>query len=229
MKPKIFIYLFLITSIFDVVFKYTDNQINEFSSELIGVVSLICFYINSTKNINKLYLTVLIISCIFPYLFIHNSSIIFNVELLYIATLLIAINKVLYSIIAIQSIPKINKKNSAIYMIILAIYVSPILIIIPFIGSFLENFLLPVIIVSIIDALMCYFAFLKLYLNPSKKNIFYLIGLTLLVIVDFLFVYDKFISSNIIIVMAFSSMTYISRFLICMAMIEDKKKPFKIN
>lgn len=227
MNPKIFIYVFLTTSILDVAFKYTENRLSAFSFELIGIVSLICFYINATKKINNLYLAVLIISCIFPYLFINNTATIFGIELLYIATFLIAINKILYSIISLKEIKKINQKNITSYIIILGIYILPILIVVPFISSFLKGFLLPTIIVSIIDALMCYFAFLRFFSNPLQKNLFYLIALTLFVIVDFLFVYHKFISSSLIIAMAFSTLVYISRFLICIAMVQDKKKPFK--
>lgn len=205
------------------MFKYNNNKIGEFTCELIGIVSLICFYINTTEKINNLYLTVLIISCIFPYLFIYNTYSLFSIESLYIGTFLITVNKILYSIIAIKSIKKINKKNITKFIVILGIYLLPILIIIPLISSFLKGFLIPTIIVSILDALMCYFAFLKFFSKPSNKNILYLIALTLLVIVDFLFVYNKFVSRNLIIIIAFSSITFISRFLICMAMIEDKK------
>jgi len=224
LNAKLFLYFFITSSILTTVFILAENQILEFTCKIFSIVSLLCYYINSTHKINNYYLAVLIISCAFPYLFLNKSTSISEMVFLYIGSGLIAINKILYSIISLNSIRKQNLKLTLNHIIILLIYIAPIFIILPLIESFLKDFLVTAILIGIISSLMCYLSFLKFLSSTTKGNLFFLIGLTLLVVVEIFYVYNKFVSKNIYIILSYQLTTFIARLLICEAMIDRKQK-----
>jgi len=142
-----------------------------------------------------------------------------GINYILIGAILIAVNKTLYSVISIKALKNFDRKKILFYVLLFSL---PIIIIIPLISPFLKDFLVPAILVGILTSSMCCLAFLKAITFKSIKNIFYWIGLTLLALVDFLFVYEKFVYNSIIIYVIMSIINFSGKYLICTAMIRKK-------
>ena len=216
MKPKYSISPFILLSFISLFFIDRD-AVFELIFKLGADISLLVFYLASTKKINKWYLFVLIDYCLMAYFLIYDGTLLFGVDYLLIGTFLMIFNRIFYIAVPLKSIYKIQKKKLFTYSLLFFI---PAFVALPLIISFLNQFSIFAIIIGVLSALMCSFAFLRNLTFNSSKNAMFFIALLILAIADFLIVYNKFILYDIFIVITYSTLYYLSRYLICKSLIK---------
>ena len=75
---------------------------------------------------------------------------------------------------------------------------------------------------GITSAIMIGLSFFNYLKAMNKKNMFFLFGILLIVIADILIAFNKFLDYHILLVIVYTIMYYIARYLICLSMIDKK-------
>lgn len=206
--------LYFIVSLLSLFF-IDNNSVVELILKLLSLAFLIVLYISKTDKINYWYLTVLLLSMI------SDASLIFDPHLLLLGSLLLVVNRVLYIIISRRALKETKLKTLLFYLTIcLLVFLINYTLVKPYAGEL--HFI--VALFGSTSSIMILFAFLN-YLNKmNRKNKYFLFGLFLIVLADVLMAINKFVDYKLLYVISYTVIYYIARYLICDAMIVEKRK-----
>lgn len=208
---KVFSIAYAIACITSLFFIDVDKSINELILKIVSLLFLSFLYLNSSQKINYFYILILMSSIV------SDALLIFDEDFLKAGVLLLLLNRVLYFILAKKSMLKTTIKS-------LLTYLVPGFIIFLIISYLLKPYLVEisfsVFFISLLDAIVIGLTFFNFLNKMTRNNLFFFLGIFLITTADFLMAYNKFVDYQLFIVVIYTVMYYIARYLICYTMIK---------
>mgnify|MGYP005988672849 CR=1 FL=1 len=191
----------------------TDKSIKEMVIKVFSLMFLSFLYLSSSKKINYFYVFILMNSIA------SDAFLIFDDDFMMFGILLLLINRFLYIILARKALFNTSVKILLTYLIpSLLLFVTIFILLKPYI----QEISLPFFLMGITSAIMIGLSFFNYLKTMNKKNMFFLFGILLIVIADILIAFNKFLDYHILLVVVYTIMYYIARYLICLSMIDKK-------
>ncbi|SEC30681.1 YhhN-like protein [Tenacibaculum sp. MAR_2009_124] len=214
LREKKFAILYFIASVLSLVFIDNDSII-ELVLKLLSLTFLSFMYLNRSRVINIWYLLVLLFSIA------SDAFLIFDTDLLFIGSMLLIINRFLYIIIARRAIFQTKLHLLIFYLVLcLLLFVVIYIILRPYLKEILGIFMT----MGFSSCVMLLFAYLNYLNRMNRRNKYFLFGLFLIITADVLMIFNKFLDYNILYVIAYTSIYYVARYLICESMIVGKPR-----
>lgn len=181
--------------------------------KVFSLMFLSFLYLSSSKKINYFYVFILMNSIA------SDAFLIFDDDFMMFGILLLLINRFLYIILARKALFNTSVKILLTYLIpSLLLFVTIFILLKPYI----QEISLPFFLMGITSAIMIGLSFFNYLKTMNKKNMFFLFGILLIVIADILIAFNKFLDYHILLVVVYTIMYYIARYLICLSMIDKK-------
>ncbi|QXP73962.1 hypothetical protein H0I31_10845 [Tenacibaculum sp. AHE15PA] len=191
----------------------TDKSITEMVIKVFSLMFLSFLYLSSSKKINYFYVFILMNSIA------SDAFLIFDDDFMMFGILLLLINRFLYIILARKALFNTSVKILLTYLIpSLLLFITIFVLLKPYI----QEISLPFFLMGITSAIMIGLSFFNYLKAMNKKNMFFLFGILLIVIADILIAFNKFLDYHILLVIVYTIMYYIARYLICLSMIDKK-------
>ena len=190
-----------------------DKSITEMIIKVFSLMFLSFLYLSSSKKINYFYVAILMNSIA------SDSFLIFDDDFMMLGILLLLTNRFIYIILVRKALFVTSAKTLLIFLIpSLLLFLTIFILLKPYIQQISLSFFL----MGITSAIMIGLAFFN-YLNTmNKKNLFFLFGISLIVIADVLIAFNKFLDYHILFVIIYTVMYYVARYLICLSMIDRR-------
>ncbi|AZJ35502.1 hypothetical protein D6T69_08190 [Tenacibaculum singaporense] len=211
---KIFSIAYIVASILSLFFIDVDKPITELILKIFSLQFLSFLYLSSSQKINYWYLLILMSSVVSDALFI------FEEDFLKGGVFLLLLNRVLYLIIARKAMYKTKLKTLLTYLIpglILFLIISVLL------RPYLKELSYSIFIICFLNATIVGITFFNFLNKMSKENLFFFLGIFLIITADFLIAYNKYIDYKLYYVVTYTIVYYVARYLICVSMIEKKR------
>ncbi|MDO6744119.1 lysoplasmalogenase family protein [Tenacibaculum soleae] len=211
---KIYSVIYFITCIVSLLFIDNNESIIEMILKILTIV-LTCFlYLAYTTKINYWYL-LLLMFCI-----VADALLIFDQDFLKGGILLLMFTRVIYLIILRKTILTIKLKVILPYVIpgCFAFFIMSYLL-----YSFVENMLLSIFMICLLNLIVIGVSFYQYLYNMTKDNLYFMLGIFLITIADFIIAFNKFLDYQLYYVVLYTVMYYVARYLICIAMIKEKR------
>ncbi|WNW02228.1 lysoplasmalogenase family protein [Tenacibaculum sp. HL-MS23] len=190
-----------------------DKSITEMVIKVFSLMFLSFLYLSSSKKINYFYVFILMNSIA------SDAFLIFDDDFMMFGILLLLINRFLYIILARKALFNTSVKILLTYLIpSLLLFITIFVLLKPYI----QEISLPFFLMGITSAIMIGLSFFNYLKAMNKKNMFFLFGILLIVIADILIAFNKFLDYHILLVIVYTIMYYIARYLICLSMIDKK-------
>ena len=190
-----------------------DKSITEMIIKVFSLMFLSFLYLSSSKKINYFYVFILMNSIA------SDAFLIFDDDFMMFGILLLLTNRFLYIILARRALFNTSVKTLLTYLIpSLLLFVTIFILLKPYIQQISLSFFL----MGITSAIMIGLSFFNYLKAMNKKNMFFLFGILLIVIADILIAFNKFLDYHITIVIIYTIMYYVARYLICLSMIDKK-------
>lgn len=206
--------IYFITCLLSLFFIDRGFQFAEMTIKVTALLSLSFLYLTVSKKINYWYLLLLLSSIA------SDTFLIFEDSFLLLGVLLLLLNRFLYIIISRRALKETDIKTLLLYLIpSLGMFIIFYVLMKPYLEEISSSFLL----LGLTSATMILFSFLN-YLNKmNARNKYFLLGILLIVVADILIAYNKYLDYNLVYVIVYTSMYYLARYLICRAMILEKR------
>lgn len=213
---SIFLLIFLLVSITDIIAIVTDNSLWQTISKPLIIPALTAFYIAGSKSRNKLYILALIFSFFGDVLLLDKN----NLFLFGIAAFLIT--QLLYIAIFSKGLGESSITKKLLALLPFSLF---FIILISILKPGLNDFLIPVIIYGLAISLFGSISFLRYLVKRNGASVMLLCGAVLFILSDSLIALNKFHESRAyysVIIM----LTYIAaQYLISLYMLKSEKSP----
>lgn len=210
---KVFSVAYVIACVASLFFIDVDKSITELILKIFSLLFLSFLYLNSAKKINYFYTLILMSSIV------SDALLIFDEDFLKAGVLLLLLNRVLYLIIARKDMYKTKFKTLLTYLIpglILFIIMSYLL------RPYLKELSFSIYAICFLNATIVGMTFFNFLNKMSKENLFFFVGIFLIITSDFLIAYNKYIDYRLYYVIIYTIMYYVARYLICYSMIKKR-------
>lgn len=208
---KVFSIAYAIACITSLFFIDVDKSINELILKIVSLLFLSFLYLNSSQKINYFYILILMSSIV------SDALLIFDEDFLKAGVLLLLLNRVLYLILARRDMYKTKFKTLLTYLIpglILFVIMSYLL------RPYLKELSYSIFAICFLNATIVGMTFFNFLNKMSKENLFFFLGIFLIITSDFLIAYNKYIDYKLYFVIIYTITYYIARYLICYSMIK---------
>lgn len=211
---KIYSVVYFITCIISLLFIDNNESIIEMILKILTIVLTSFLYLAYTTKINYWYL-LLLMFCI-----VADALLIFDQDFLKGGILLLMFTRVIYLIILRKTIFKIKLKVVLPYLIpgFFAFFIMSYLL-----YTFIENMLLSIFMICLLNLIVIGVSFYQYLYNMTKDNLYFMLGIFLITIADFIIAFNKFLDYQLYYVVLYTVMYYVARYLICIAMIKEKR------
>lgn len=211
---KIYSVIYFITCIVSLLFIDNNESIIEMILKILTIVLTSFLYLAYTTKINYWYL-LLLMFCI-----VADALLIFDQDFLKGGILLLMFTRVIYLIILRKTILTIKLKVILPYIIpgCFAFFIMSYLL-----YSFVENMLLSIFMICLLNLIVIGVSFYQYLYNMTKDNLYFMLGIFLITIADFIIAFNKFLDYQLYYVVLYTVMYYVARYLICIAMIKEKR------
>lgn len=211
---KIYSVIYFITCIVSLLFIDNNESIIEMILKILTIVLTSFLYLAYTTKINYWYL-LLLMFCI-----VADALLIFDQDFLKGGILLLMFTRVIYLIILRKTILTIKLKVILPYVIpgCFAFFIMSYLL-----YSFVENMLLSIFMICLLNLIVIGVSFYQYLYNMTKDNLYFMLGIFLITIADFIIAFNKFLDYQLYYVVLYTVMYYVARYLICIAMIKEKR------
>ena len=190
-----------------------DMPATEMIIKVFSLMVLSFLYLSTSKKINYFYVLILMSSIA------SDAFLIFDDNFMMLGILLLLMNRILYIILARRALFNTSVKTLLIYLIpSLLLFVIIYILLKPYIQQISLSFFL----MGITSAIVIGLAFFNYLKTMNKKDMFFLFGILLIVIADILIAFNKFLDYHLFIVIVYTIMYYVARYLICFSMIDKK-------
>ncbi|WP_417800218.1 lysoplasmalogenase family protein [Tenacibaculum sp.] len=210
---KTFSIAYIVASILSLFFIDVDKPITELIFKIFSLQFLSFLYLSSSQKINYWYLLILMSSVV------SDALLIFEDDFIKGGVFFLLLNRVLYLIIARKAMHKTKLKTLLAYLIpglILFLIISYLL------RPYLKELSYSIFIICFLNATIVGITFFNFLNKMSKENLFFFLGIFLIITADFLIVYNKYVDYKLYYVIAYTIVYYIARYLICVSMIKKK-------
>ncbi|MGB1042393.1 MAG: lysoplasmalogenase family protein [Tenacibaculum sp.] len=210
---KLYSVAYFLACLLSLFFIDKNTSVIEMVIKIISLVFLSFLYLSVTKKINYWYLLVLMNSIA------SDAFLIFDNDFLIVGMLLLLANRFIYIILSRKALVETKLKILLYYLLPGSfLFVIIFLLLKPYLSGVSNTFIL----LGFSSALMIGFSFLNYLNNMTKDNKYFLLGILLIVTADILIAYNKFLDYRIFVVLLYTAMYYVARYLICLAMIKEK-------
>ncbi|WP_275316654.1 lysoplasmalogenase family protein [Tenacibaculum bernardetii] len=192
----------------------TEDDFLEMILKISSLTFLAFLYISVSKKINYWYILILMCSIA------SDAFFIFDPDFLREGVYLVLVNRFLYFIILKDTVLGLKFKYLRNYIIpgfFLFVIISYLL------SPYLKDMMNVVFVICFFNIsliVVAYFHFLK---RDDRQNRFFFLAVFLIGIADFLLAFNKYLEYNLIMVIIYTVMYYIARYLICLSIIEEKQ------
>ena len=215
---KIYKGIYFLICVLSLFFIDSNESITEMIFKIFTVVLIAFMYLTYTPKINYWYLLLLM------YCIIADTLLIFEQDFLRGGVLFVVFTRFTYLIILKKTILNVKLRPALFYLIpcvLLFILLSYLL------SLFIENILISVFIVCFLNLTVIGLSFYQ-YLNKmTRDNLYFMLGVFLITIADFIIAFNKYLvyqlDYQLYYVILYTVMYYVARYLICIAMINEKQ------
>ena len=211
---KIYNIVYFLICVLSLFFIDNNESVNEMILKILTVVITAFMYLTYTSKINYWYLLLLML-CVAA-----DALLIFDQDFLKLGSLLVILTRFIYLILLRETI--LNAKLEVILS-----YLIPstfgFIILSYILNSFIENVLLSMYIICFLNLIVISVSFYKYLNNMTKDNLYFMSGIFLIATADFLIAFNKYFDYQLYYVIIYTVMYYIARYLICVAMIKEKR------
>ena len=214
LKFKIYSTVYFIACFISLFFIDVGASLEEMVVKLTSLVFLAFLYISVSKKINYWY--ILILMCSIG----SDSFFIFDPDFLREGLVLVIVERVLYFVILRKTLSKIEMGSVKKYVIpgVFVFIMSSYLL-----SPYVENMLIAFFIICFLNLGLIGVAFFHLIQKKDRQNIQFFLGVFLIGIADFFLAFNRYLEYSIIMVIIYTVMYYIARYLICISIIEEKR------
>ena len=211
---KIYNVIYFLTCFLSMMFIDNDKSIIEMGLKILTLVVMSFMYLTYATKINYWYLLILMFCIATDALFI------FDQEFLNEGALLVVLTRFTYLIILRKTILS-AKLEAILSYLIPSTFVFVILSYLFY--PYVEDMLMSLFIICFLNLMIIGVSFYK-YLNKmTRDNLYFMLGIILIGSSDFLIAFNKYLDYQLYYVITYTVMYYIARYLICIAMINEKK------
>lgn len=83
--------------------------------------------------------------------------------------------------------------------------------------------LLSIFMICLLNLIVIGVSFYQYLYNMTKDNLYFMLGIFLITLADFIIAFNKFLDYQLYYVVLYTVMYYVARYLICVAMIKEKR------
>lgn len=211
---KIYNIVYFLICVLSLFFIDNNESVNEMILKILTIVLTAFMYLTFTSKINYWYL-LLIMFCIAA-----DALLIFEQDFLKMGSLLVVFTRFTYLIILRKTILNVKLEIILSYTIP---FVLGFILLSYIMNSFIENVLLSMYVICFLNLLVVSVSFYKYLNNMTKDNLYFMIGVFFIAVADFLIAFNKYLDYQLYYVIIYTIMYYIARYLICIAMIKEKR------
>lgn len=194
---------------------YTGSLMYEFVFKVLSLLILSFLYLTNSRKINIWYLLVLIFSII------SDSFLVFDTDFRLEGTVCLLLNRVFYIIILRDVVFQYPIKRTLCYSIP---FLATFGLVFYMIHDFLGDLFYAGLLLGVLSVIMGTLAFLN-YLDANRRqNLYFFLGIFIIIISDILMSISTFLGENINYIIFYHSSYFVARYLVYKAMLISKAK-----